>query len=133
MAEGRIAHIVCQTSGTHDGTQFGQMGSSQFRMTLQQETAHVIAQAAAHTAHLQAVCEPVVHEDAAWQRKHLRLVLQATEGSREDQAVIIALEFRAIILAMRAMLLPEPLVGEQLSPFHPVCHTPLSSCHYSGL
>ena len=58
--------------------------------------------------------EPIVDKNTPGEWEDLRLVLKTTEGSREDQAVIITLEFRAIILAMRAMLLPEPLVGNKL-------------------
>ena len=63
--------------------------------------------------------EAVVHEDAAWQREHLRLVLQTTERGREDQTVIVALELRAVIVALRVtMFLPETLIGYQLLPIH---------------
>ena len=112
MSEGRVAHVVCQTGSTHYGTQFGEMSGCQMGMTLQQESAHVVAQTAAHAAYLQTVCESVMHKDASWQGEHLRLVLQTSEGSREDQAVIIALKFRAVVLAVWLSLLSQTFIGE---------------------
>ena len=68
---------------------------------------------------LEAMREPVVHEDAPWQRKHLRLVLQSAEGSREDEPVIVAQEIRAVITALIAIRLhPQPLGRYQRSPVH---------------
>jgi hypothetical protein len=52
-----------------------------------------------------------VYEDASWQGEHLRLVLQATEGCREDETVVVTLEFRTVIMALRmALFLTESLV-----------------------
>ena len=63
--------------------------------------------------------EAVVDKDASRQGKHLCLVLQTTERSRENQAIVIALELCAIIVALRvAMLLSEALIGYQLLPIH---------------
>ena len=58
-------------------------------------------------------------EDAARQREDLRLVLQPAECRREDETVVIALEFRAVIVALCMLVfLSETLVGYQLFPFH---------------
>ena len=46
------------------------------------------------TRHFQAMCQPVVHENTARQREHLRLVLKPPEGAREYQPVVVALKFR---------------------------------------
>ena len=63
--------------------------------------------------------EAVVNKDASRQGKHLSLVLQTTERSRENQTIVIALELCAIIVALRvAMLLPEALIRYQLLPIH---------------
>ena len=58
-------------------------------------------------------------EDAPWQGKYLGLVLQTTEWSREDESVVIALEFCAVVLALDVqMLLSEAYVGNELMPVH---------------
>ena len=63
--------------------------------------------------------QTVVHKDATRKRENLRFVLQKTEGSGENQAVIIALEFRSVIMALGvAMLLSETLIRYQLLPVH---------------
>ena len=68
---------------------------------------HVVAERHAHGGHFERVGEAVVHEDAARQGEHLRLVLQAAEGCREDETVVIALELRAVVVALQvAVLLP---------------------------
>jgi hypothetical protein len=65
------------------------------------------------------VRQAVVDEDAAWEREYLSLVLQTTEWSREDESVVIALEFRAVVLALDVkMLLAETYVGNELMPVH---------------
>jgi hypothetical protein len=65
------------------------------------------------------VGQAVVDEDAAWEWKDLSLVLQTTEWSREDEPVVIALEFRAVVLALDVkMLLSEAYVGNELMPVH---------------
>ena len=65
----------------------------------QEETRHVVAERLAERRHLERVGEPVVNEDAAGQRKYLRLVLQAAEGGRVDQPVAVALKLRAVVVA----------------------------------
>ena len=40
----------------------------------------------------------VVDEDAAGQGEDLRLVLQPSEGGGEDQAIVVALEVRPLML-----------------------------------
>ena len=75
--------------------------------------------------------EAVVYEDATRERKHLRLVLQAAEGGRENQTVVVAFELRPDSRVVRlaytqpfvmpfwmTMLLSEALVGYQLLPIH---------------
>ena len=52
-----------------------------------------ISQRTAYARYFQTVSQSVVYEDASWKWKYLGLVLQATEGSREDEPVEIALEF----------------------------------------
>ena len=60
-----------------------------------------------------------MHKDTARQGEHLRLVLQAAEGCREDKAVVVALELRAVVVAQAvAMLLAEALVGDKSLPIH---------------
>ena len=86
-----------------------------------QRTRHVAAQRHAHARHFERVSEAVVNEDAAWQRKHLCLVLHTTERSREDKAVVVAFELRTVVVTFGvAQLLSESLVRYELLPIH--CH-----------
>ena len=63
--------------------------------------------------------QPVVHEDAAGQGEHLRLVLQPAEGGRENKPVIVAFELRTVVVSLGVpMLLSEPFVAYQLLPIH---------------
>ena len=63
--------------------------------------------------------ESVVDEDTAREGEYLCLVLQASEWSRENEAVVVALELRPVIMPLGMfMLLSEPLVGYQLLPIH---------------
>ena len=79
----------------------------------------IVTERHAHTGHLQRVCEPVVHEDAARQGEYLCLVLQSAERSREDKPVVIALKLRAIVVAIgMPVLLTETFVGNKLLPIH---------------
>lgn len=56
--------------------------------------------------------QPVVDKDAAGQGKYLRLVLQAPERSRENKAVIVALEFGPVVFFDFIHLFQsEPFVG----------------------
>ena len=84
MPEGWVAHIVCQTSRTYDGTDFFEQRVAQFGMALNQGASHIVAQRHAHRGHFKAMCKAVVHEYTARQGEHLRLVLQSSERSRED-------------------------------------------------
>ena len=119
MAERRIAHVVRQASRAHDGAYLLEQRALQFRMLHLQLPRHVRAQRHAHTCHLQRVSQAVVYEDAARKRKHLRLVLHTAERRREDKAVIVALEFRAVVVAHGMVIfLPKALIGNELLPVH---------------
>ena len=108
-----------QAGGTHDGSDFLEERILQLRALLDDVTGDVVAQRHTHTCHFQAVGETVVDEDAARKREDLRLVLQPAESRREDQAVVIALELRAVVVAFGVlMLLSESLVRYELGPFH---------------
>ena len=56
----------------------------------------IVAQRTANARHLQTMRKAVVNKNASGQREHLGLVLQAAEGRRENQAVVIALKFGAM-------------------------------------
>ena len=121
VSERRIAHVVRQTRRAHDGAQLLEERTREFGVHTLQRTRHVIAQRHAHARHFERVSEAVVNEDAAWQRKHLCLVLHTTERSREDKAVVVAFELRAVVVALGvAQLLSESLVRYELLPIH--CH-----------
>ena len=60
-----------------------------------------------------------MHKHTAWEGEHLCLVLHASEWSRENQAVVITLEFGAVVVALGVMiLLSESLIGYKLFPVH---------------
>ena len=58
--------------------------------------------------------EPVMDKDAPGEWENLRLVLKATEGSRVNKPVAVALKLGAVIVAQMARFLSEPLVGNKL-------------------
>lgn len=65
------------------------------------------------------MCQPVVYENAARQREHLRFVLQPAEWGREYQPVVVTFEFGAVVVTKAVpLLLPEPFVRYQLFPVH---------------
>lgn len=115
MAERWVAHVVCQTGGRDNGTYLGEEGAVQFGMLLSELVCHIIAQTAADAGHFERVGEAVMYENAAWQRENLRLVLHTAERSREDETVVVALELRAVVVAVDVQVfLPESLVGYKL-------------------
>ena len=115
VAEGRVAHVVGQTGRRDDGAYLLEERAGEFGMAVAEDAPHVVAERHAHAGHLQGMGEAVVNEDAARQGEHLCLVLQPAEGSREDEAVVVALELRSVVVALGvAILLPESLVGNEL-------------------
>ena len=111
MTERRIAQIMSQTGCTYDGSYLFYERILQVRLLLDDPSGYVVTYRHAHTRHFQTVGETVVDEDAARQREDLRLVLQSAECRREDEAVVIALEFRAVIVALSMLVfLSETLV-----------------------
>ena len=63
--------------------------------------------------------QAVVNEDAAWEWKYLCLVLESAKGGREDESVVVALEFCAVVLSLEVeMLLSEAFIGYELLPVH---------------
>ena len=133
MPKGRIAKVVGQACRTDYAAQFRKMRVGKVRMPFKQQPAHVIAQAASYTAYLKAVCQPVMDEDATWQREDLRLVLQAAERSREDEPVVVSLELRPVILPVLYAFLPETLVGKQPPPIQLVSFHLFRACRICGL
>lgn len=60
-----------------------------------------------------------MNENAAWQWKHLCFVLESAKGCREDESVVVALEFCAVVLSLEVeMLLSEAFIGYELLPVH---------------
>ena len=118
VAEGRVPQVVGEAGSADDAAQLGEVRAVKLRVMAEDEAAHVVAQTTAHAAHLQAVCEPVVYEDASRQREHLRLVLQAAERSGEDEAVVIALELGAVIALRLSVLLSKAFARQELFPLH---------------
>ena len=64
-----------------------------------------------------AVCQSVVDEYTTGKREYLGFVLQTAEGGREDKAVIVTLEFRAVFMAFPGETLPVRSVWADMSVF----------------
>ncbi|OAV73957.1 hypothetical protein Barb7_02627 [Bacteroidales bacterium Barb7] len=62
--------------------------------------------------------QPIMHKDAARKREYLRLILQPSEGGREDKAVIIPLEIGTVMFPLSIGFHTETLVGQELCPLH---------------
>ena len=123
MAKGRVAHVVGQAGGRHDGPDGAQVALGRSRAATQQFGRHVGAERASHARHLQAMGQAVVDEDAARQGEHLRFVLHAAEGGRKNQPVVIALKLRAPFGQRTAgVLLAQAAGGDELFPFHKSWH-----------
>ena len=45
------------------------------------------------------LCQTIVHKDTPWKGKYLSLVLQSSERSREDKAIVISLKFGSIFFS----------------------------------
>ena len=61
----------------------------------------------------------VMYEDTAWQREHLCLILHSSEGCREYQTVIVALELRPVVMPLGMMVfLAQTLVCYKSIPIH---------------
>ncbi len=119
VTEGRVPHVVGQARRAHYGAYLGEERVGEFRLPLRYCRRHVVAQRHSHARHLQAVCQAVMHEDAARQGEHLGLVLHPAEGRREDEAVVVALELAAVVVPLYvAVFLSQPFVGYELLPVH---------------
>ena len=109
VPEWRISQVVGQASGGHNlahaaqGVEPGLCG-----MPFAQQQLYLASQRTAHARHLQAVGEAVVDENAARERKHLCLVLQATEWRGKNQSVIVALKIAAHAALLGIVVVFEP-------------------------
>ena len=119
VSERRVAHVVGQARRAHYRSNLRKQRVGQLRAAFHHGVGHVVAQRQPHAGHLEAVRQAVVHEDAARQGEDLRLVLQAAEGCGEDKAVVVALEFRAVLgMVPMVFFQAEPLGGEKGMPVH---------------
>ena len=123
VAERRITQVVGQAGRRYNLPNLLKQRAAQFRSSLaDQSLRHVVAQRHAHRCHLQRVSQSVVHEDAARQREYLCLVLQSAKGCREYQSVVVALEFRAVVVTLAVLrLLAQSFVRYELFPVHHGC------------
>ena len=120
VAKGRIAQVMRQAGRCHYLAHVAQFLAPRLSGIFWiQPFGNLVGKRLAHATHLKAVGETVVHKDAAWQRKHLRFVLQAAEWRREHQAVVVALKVAAhACLAVVFLLQSQSLVAYQLIPVH---------------
>ena len=72
-----------------------------------------------NNSNFQAVCQSVVDKYTTGKREYLGFVLQTAEGGREDKAVIVTLEFRAVFMAFLVKLFQSEAFGryERIPPF----------------
>ena len=76
VSEGRIPHIVRQTRSADDGTDPRAEGRLTIGgIALGEYLPDDVAQRSPEAAHLEAMCQAVVHEDVPRQREDLRLIL----------------------------------------------------------
>ena len=60
-----------------------------------------------------------MHKDTPGEGKYLGFVLQTTERGRENQTVIVAFEFRTVVMSLGVpMLLSESFIRDKLLPIH---------------
>jgi hypothetical protein len=64
--------------------------------------------------------QPVVYENTAGQRKYLSFILKSSERGREDDPVVIALEYGTDIISILnpSIFQPKPTVRDQFVPFY---------------
>ena len=121
VTEGRIAHVVSQTGRTDNRSDLREERVAQVGTLFQNGMRDVVAQRHAHTGHFERMRQSVMHEDTAGQGEHLCLVLQAPEGSRENQTVVVALEFRTVVVPFGvSILLSETFGSDKYFPIHSV-------------
>ena len=114
VAEWRVAQVVCQAGSGNNLAHVTQFVDPRLALVARHEPdGYLAGQRFAHTRHLQAVCQAVVDKDAARQRKHLCLVLQAAERRREHQSVVVALKVAANApFGVVVVLKSQPLVTD---------------------
>ena len=113
---------MSQTGGSHNLPNLLKKRILQFGMLHDEFLGDVVAQRHADTCYLERVGQAVMHEDASRQGEYLGLVLKPTEGSGENQAVIVAFELRSVVVALGvAMLLSETLLSSWRSGWRCSC------------
>jgi hypothetical protein len=119
MAKRWIAQIMSQTGSGYNLSDLLEKGIFQFRVLPSELLGNVITQRHANARYLQGVGETIVNEDTSREWKDLCLVLQTTEGSGENQTIIVAFELRSVVVSFRVtMLLSESLIRYKLLPIH---------------
>ncbi len=129
VSEGRVAKVVGQTGRCHDVAEVVEVLCRPVGVLVLEGLRYVVGHRLAYASHLHAVCESVVHEDAARQRKHLSLVLQSSEGRGEYQTVVVAAEVgaRKVLFGVVVVFKAETLVIYQCGPVHFFCHSSIAS------
>ena len=80
MSKRWVAHVVSQTGRCHYLTDLCHQWTETVAVATGQLLIDIVAERHAHAGHFERMGQTVVYKHAAGQRKHLRLVLQATEG-----------------------------------------------------
>lgn len=119
VSERGITQIVCQTSGTDDGTDAFEGGNVFSSVAWDEQARNVSSQGASYAGNFEGMGETIVHKDTAGEGKNLRFVLQPAEGRGEDESVVVALKLSALFVGRTLGVLLSPTRrGDELIPFH---------------
>ncbi len=97
MAKGRVAQIVREACRRHNVAEMVEMLGrlATLGIPLLEGERYVVGHRLAHTRNLHRMRKTVVHKDTSGQGEDLCLVLQASERTRKDKAVVVAPEIGA--------------------------------------
>lgn len=119
VAEGRITQIVPKRRCVDDGPEVRRMQPQRAEsMPRTHLRADARSKRATNARDLQRVSEPSAREIIFRERKNLRLVLQAPECRRKDNAIAIALKIGARSFASSGFCASESFCAEELWPVH---------------
>ena len=118
MAERGIAEIMRERGGRNDGPDVGSVDLTVRKVPLANLRAHPRAERPADAGDFQPVGEAGANVVVVGQRKDLGLVLQATEGRGEDDAIRVDLKWgtRGVRKAGRGQA--ETVGAQELAPIH---------------
>ncbi len=117
MTERRIAEIVRQRGRGDDRAKIRRVNFWQLAARADRG-ADDRGERPADARDLEAVREPRAHVVVVREREDLRLVLEPAKGGRKNDAIRIALEWRALRLGVGVAFRAEPVCAEEPGPLH---------------